>query len=182
MAITDYSQACGRNVTGNSRRVGLCPVGDITSITVVSGEITAITMTGAAEFANITADLDSVMRGEEGAGKEGNISYAHTLDLTFKKASKSLNALRNELVSSSGCGIISFVEDNNGVGWVQGYNETELLQRPLSVLTDSFSSGAAAGEEDTGKVTMQLGVTTGYIDLSIAAASLAAIKTAIGIV
>jgi hypothetical protein len=175
MAIVAYTKACEKNVGGNSA-VYVTEAANVSSITVVSGEITAVTMVTGKTFQQIQADLDSIVRTEEGAGTRNNIAYTHKVEMVFSKPSKELNTLRDSLAAASACGILVIVTDGNGESWLVGYNETDLMNRPLYLLTDSGNSGKEPTEEGGQAVSVILQGTNGYLCLPFDATNAGTIK------
>lgn len=161
MAIAAYTKSCTKNVAGNSA-IYYVEVSDVTAITVTAGEISALTATTG--FKQAQADLDSIVRTEEGAGTGGNIAYTHRVEAKYSKPTAALNILRISLAEASACGILVIVTDGNGTSWLVGYNETDGFNRPLRLVQDAFNSGAAPTDEEQ-KTTIALEGVNGYVSL-----------------
>jgi len=165
MAIAAYTKACSKNVGGNSA-VYLTEAANLSSVTVVSGEITAaLSMSGTTTFKEVQADLDSVLHTQEGEGSQNNIAYTHRVEMRFAKPSVGLNTLRNALADASPCGVLAIVTDGNGRSWLVGYNETDGTNRALYLATDSLNSGQEPAEEDSQAITIALECQSGYLSL-----------------
>jgi len=164
MAIASYSKACSKNVGGNSA-VYLTEASNIASVTVTSGEISALTMDTGKTFQEVQADLDTVVHTQEGAGSQNNIAYTHRVEMRFGKPSTELNTLRDSLADASPCGILAIVSDGNGESWLVGYNATDGANRALYLATDSLNSGAEPAEEDSQAITVALECQSGYLSL-----------------
>lgn len=160
MAIAVYTKSCSKNVAGNTA-LFLTDIANVVSVTVTSGEITAITMDTGDHFFEVDADQDSIVRTEEGTGNGNNISYVHKVAAKFAKPSKELNTLRNSLADGSPCGILAIVADGNGQAWLVGYSVAEGFKRPLRLMKDSLNSGGSPADEGQG-VDVELESTNGY--------------------
>lgn len=157
MPISEYIKTCAKNVPGNRLTVYLKEISKANSITVVSGEITALTLGATAKFQRVQADIDSVNFTNEGAG-QSNYNETQTLEMVFGKKSTGLLTLKDSLADSVACGIMAIRVDNNGQAWLSGWNEATKggKERPYNRLEANFSSGAAPTDEDGAKMTMRL--------------------------
>jgi len=164
MAIGTYTRSCNKNVAGNSN-VFLTEAANLSSVTVTSGEISAITMASGQTFQQVQANIDGVIRTEEGAGSRNNISYTHQVEMFFNRPSTELSALRDSLTAASSCGVLAIVQDANGECWLSGYNEIDGTDRALYVQQDNLNSGQESGEEDSQNVDIILECVSGYIDI-----------------
>ena len=162
MAIAVYTKVCEKNVSGNAR-VFVAEMSGITSITVTSGEITAITATTA--FKESQADIDSLIRTEVATGTRSNISYLHRVEMKFAGPDLALNTFRNSLADASPCGMAAIVQDSNGECWLVGWNDTDTTSRGLFLVQDDTNSGALPSDEDAQNVTIALETLSGYLDL-----------------
>ena len=174
MAIAVYTKACSKNVAGNTF-IAVCEVGNMTSFTVAGGEITAVTPNAALRFMKADATIDTIIRSEEGTGNGNNIAYEHKIELKTTKPSLALNTWRQALADGSPCGLLAVVADGNGQCWLTGYSVSEGFKRPLRLTKDSFTSGGAPGDAEGQQITIELGCTTGYVDLPFNAALSAAV-------
>jgi hypothetical protein len=154
-AIAVYTKACEKNVAGNSA-VYLVEAANIDTITVTSGEVSAVTMDSGKTFMKVGADLDGIKRTEVGAGNASNIAYTHRVEMFFAKPSTALNVLRDALSAASPCGILAIVTDANGNSWLVGYNATDLANRPLRLVQDEIDSGNSPTDEDTQRAVISL--------------------------
>jgi len=164
MSIGTFTRSCNKNVAGNLA-VLLTEAANIDSVTVSGGEVTAISMVGSATFKQVQANIDGVIRTEEGAGLRNNISYTHQVEMFFSHPSAELNALRDSLTAASSCGIVALVVDGNGKTWLSGYNETDGTDKALYVQQDNLNSGQESNEEDVQEVDIILESDSGYQDL-----------------
>jgi len=163
-AIVVYTKVCAKNVSGNSA-IYWCEIGNITSFTITTGEISAVTVATGKKFFKATAEIDTIIRTEEGVGTPSNISYKHRVECKFNKPSTALNTLRNSLADASPCGIYAIVTDGNGTSWLVGYNATDTNKRPLRLVTDSVNSGAAPADAEGNRLTIALETDSGYVCL-----------------
>lgn len=164
MAIAVYTKSCTKNVGGNTF-LAFAEVASMTSFTVTSGEITAVTPNSTYRFHKQDATIDTIKRTEEGAGNANNIAYKHRIEAQFTKPSKELNTMRAGVADATPCGILTIVADGNGKCWLTGYSVAEGFKRPLRLVEDKFDSGAAPGDENSQAVTLALECTTGYVDI-----------------
>lgn len=164
MAIAAYSKACEKNVGGNSA-VFVVEASLVDTVTVTTGEISALTMTSTNEFQQVQADLDSVVHTQEGAGSQNNMAYTHRVEMRFSKPSTELNTLRNSLADASPCGILAIVQDGNGECWLVGWSENDGIARALFLATDSLNSGATPTDENSQAITVALQCVNGYLSL-----------------
>lgn len=153
MTIAVFNKSCSKNVSGNSR-IFIAEVTNVTAITVTSGEITSIT--GDDAFKEIEVDLDTILRIEEKIAGKLNYGIDVTVDMKLAHPNADLNTLRDSLVAASPCGMLAIVKDGNGTYWLVGYNELDLVTRPLYLAQDNFTSGAELIDPEGNKVSLQL--------------------------
>lgn len=177
-AIAVFQRTCAKNVGGNAT-IFWTEMASMTSFTVTTGEVSAVTPNGAARFMEAQGDIDSIVRKETGEGVGNNIKYIHRVEVKFQKPSKDLNTLRNSLADASPCGILAIVQDNNGKCWLVGWNQTDLKLRGLRLKQDVIESGAKPSDE-ANQCTIALETETGYVALPFDSTLTAAIlgKTA----
>lgn len=147
MAIVKYAYTCSKNSTGN-KFLAFTEVANITSITVTSGEVSAVTMSGVTLFQQIGFELDTLERKEISAVAKNQVAYEKTIDVTIAKPSKTNNTLIDALADAIACGVVAIVGDNNGVYWLVGWTATDGDQRPLNMMGTNLESGKAMGEAD----------------------------------
>ena len=174
MAIAVYARSCAKNVAGNTA-VFLGEAPNISSITVTSGEVAAITMDSGKTFMKIGADLDGISRTEVGVGTINNMSYVHRIEMLFAKPATALNVLRDSLTAASPCGILGIVQDANGESWLVGYNETDEAERPMRLVDDNVNSGSAPDDAEGQRASINLECKNGYVALPFDATEKAAI-------
>lgn len=131
--LTDINTECGASM-GGVRIATVRNRADVASITVVDGEVTAITLdANAAEDATVLAFRDQTCQ----LSSEGTIDdvqgvhfYTHTLAFRFPRMSASKRMSIHALTHAE---TIAVVKDNNGVYWLVG-NEAPcvLLPSPLA--------------------------------------------------
>lgn len=163
-AIAAFSRTCGKNVTGNSA-VYFTEKDNVATVTVTTGEVSAVTMESGKTFHQADVDLDTLIRTQEGEGTGNNVKYTHRIEMKFSNLDVNLNTFRDAIVEASACGIIAIVTDGNGTSWMVGFNESDQFARPLRLVQDSDTSGAEPGEEDAGLSTIALECMSGYLDL-----------------
>lgn len=146
MAIAVYPKTCASNVPGN-QSIFYDEVGSITSVTISSGEVTAVTM-ATGTFSEFDADIDSVKMTMEGNGGS-SFFQNNKVEARFSKLTKELVTAKQSLVDAVTCGAVVIVLDGNGQAWLMGWNATELGTRPLKKITANFDSGMKPSDEDT---------------------------------
>jgi len=147
MAIAVYAKTCAANTPGNSTLL-FTEAENITSITIVSQEVTVVTMSGVTKFHQFDADTDSVKATYEGSGGS-SFFQNNKIEARFSKLSKELIAAKQTLVDAVTCGMVAVVLDGNGQSWLVGWSTLELGRRPLNKITANFDSGTKPSDEDT---------------------------------
>jgi len=159
MAIAVYTKVCTKNTPGN-QSIFYDEVGNITSVTIAGGEVTAVTM-ASGTFSEFDADIDSIKLTMEGTGGS-SFFQSNKIEARFSKLTKELVIAKQSLVDAVGCGAVAIVLDGNSQAWIVGWNATELGDRPLNKITANFDSGMKPSDEDTGAYTITLEGETGY--------------------
>ena len=163
MAIAKYSKVCSANTPGNSK-IFFAEVASITSITLTSGEISTVTMSGSNKFFQFQADADTIQFTQEGVAKQ---SASETFKLTakFSKKTKELIAAKQSLVDAVVCGVIVIRQDANGQCFLSGWNDVDKGGRPYTGITVNFDSGTVPTDEGMNAYTITLDGTNGYDEL-----------------
>lgn len=159
MAIAVYAKVCTKNTPGN-QSIFYDEVGSITSVTIASGEVTAVTM-GTGTFSEFDADIDSIKLTMEGSGGSSYFQ-SNKVEARFSKLTKALVTAKQSLVDAINCGAVAIIVDNNSQAFLVGWNASELGTRPLNKITANFDSGMKPSDEDTGAYTITLEGETGY--------------------
>lgn len=167
MVLAVYSKTCSKNVSGNSR-IFIAEIANISVITVTAGEITAIT--ASSSFMEIEADVDSIIRTEEPITGKLNRTMDISVDMKLSRPTAAVNTLRNSLADASPCGMAALVRDGNGTWWLVGYNEEDLLTRPLYLSEDGMTSGAELVDLEGNKVSAKLSRSMAEPSLPLSAA------------
>ena len=154
MAIAKYSKTCGKNVPGNSR-LFFVEAGNISSITVTSNEISAVTMSDTAKFREFGADIDSIKFTIEGTGS-ASYSEVQKLEAKFSKKTTALITAKNSLLDAVACGVAIIRVDNNGSAWLSGYTVKDKNRRAYNKITTNFDTGAKPSDEGTAAYTITL--------------------------
>ena len=164
MAFTSFLKSCVRNTPGNQYQVYMCPVASITSITLTSGEVSAVTMNSTAKFQRVQGKLDTVQFTSEGS--VGNtLSIAQSLKLRFDKMTNALNKWfydTDGIADSIVCGMVAIHVDGNGQGWISGISPAavEGTLRPYQSATINFDSGTAPSDADSAQPELTLSRTS----------------------
>ncbi len=154
MAIAKYSKTCGKNVPGNSR-LFFVEAANISSITVTSNEISAVTMSDTAKFREFGADIDSIKFTIEGTGS-ASYSEVQKLEAKFSKKTTALITAKNSLLDAVACGVAIIRVDNNGNAWLSGYTVKDKNRRAYNKITTNFDTGAKPSDEGTAAYTITL--------------------------
>ena len=168
MSIANYTKACSKNVSGNQPSLYVAEVPNVSSVTVATGEVTAIAMLTTTYFRKVECDLDSLKRIFEGTGNRNNVMYTHGVEGRLAKASKEMNTLLDSFADASPCGMIAVMEDSNGTQWLIGYNTVDELARPLFLAQDNFDSGESPEDEEGNNNFFRLETKSGYRQLPLA--------------
>lgn len=151
MPFTSYLKTCVRNTPGNQYQVFLAPVASITSITLTTGAVSAVTMTGGALFQRAQGKLDTVQYTSEGT--MGNtLSIAQSLKLGFDKMTAALNNWvfgADGIADSVVCGMVAIHVDGNGQAWISGISPAAIegALRPYQSAVFNFDSGSAPTDD-----------------------------------
>ena len=154
MAIAKYSKTCGKNVPGNSR-LFFVEAGNISSITVTSNEISAVTMSDTTKFREFGADIDSIKFTIEGTGS-ASYSEVQKLEAKFSKKTTALITAKNSLLDAVACGVAIIRVDNNANAWLSGYTFKDKNRRAYNKITTNFDTGAKPSDEGTAAYTITL--------------------------
>ena len=154
MAIAKYSKTCGKNVPGNSR-LFFVEAANISSITVTSNEISAVTMANTAKFREFGADIDSIKFTIEGTGS-ASYSEVQKLEAKFSKKTTALITAKNSLLDAVACGVAIIRVDNNANAWLSGYTFKDKNRRAYNKITTNFDTGAKPSDEGTAAYTITL--------------------------
>ena len=154
MAIAKYSKTCGKNVPGNSR-LFFVEAGNISSITLTSNEISAVTMSDSTKFREFGADIDSIKFTIEGTGS-ASYSEVQKLEAKFSKKTTALITAKNSLLDAVACGVAIIRVDNNGKAWLSGYTVNDKNRRAYNKITTNFDTGAKPSDEGTAAYTITL--------------------------
>jgi len=154
MAIAKYSKTCGKNVPGNSR-LFFVEAANISSITVTSNEISAVTMANTTKFREFGADIDSIKFTIEGTGS-ASYSEVQKLEAKFSKKTTALITAKNSLLDAVACGVAIIRVDNNANAWLSGYTFKDKNRRAYNKITTNFDTGAKPSDEGTAAYTITL--------------------------
>ena len=154
MAIAKYSKTCGKNVPGTSR-LFFVEAANISSITVTSNEISAITMSDTTKFREFGADIDSIKFTIEGTGS-ASYSEVQKLEAKFSKKTTALITAKNSLLDAVACGVAIIRVDNNANAWLSGYTFKDKNRRAFNKITTNFDTGAKPSDEGTAAYTITL--------------------------
>jgi len=130
----------------------MCPIASITSITLTSDEVSAVTMASTNKFQRVQGHLDKI-RMAKVANATNNFSETHTLTMRFNKFTTALSTWfygTDGIVNQVVCGMVAIRVDGNGQAWISGISPAavEGTLRPYQKATINFDSGEAPTEED----------------------------------
>ena len=155
MALDAYIKTCAKNVSGNLNKVYIAKASSLTTLTLTSGEISAITM--AVAFQKYEADIDSVQFKMEGQGSS-NYFTTQTLSMKFAKKTKDLVLAIDNLAIDLPCGLVAIHVDSNGTAWLTGYDAgaVDPAARPINKMKVTYDSGLKPGDDAGNQVTLEL--------------------------
>jgi len=145
MAFGSFLKTCVKNTPGNQYQAYLAPVASVTSITLTSGEVSAVTMNSTAKFQRVQGKLDKVKMVR--AGKAGtNFVDTHTFTMMFDKMTSALSTWlygTDGIADQATCGIIAIRVDNNGQAWISGIGPAAIdgALRPYQQVDINYDSG-----------------------------------------
>ena len=154
MALTKYSKVCSKNTPGNSK-LFFAHIADIQSITVTSGQISAITMVTGKKFVEFGAEIDTIQLTQEGKGKFAYFD-SKKLIAKFAKKTPTLVSAKNELADAVVCGVVVIRVDNNGQAWLSGWDANNYGKRPYNQIDVTYDSGTKISDEEGNVMTITL--------------------------
>jgi len=113
VVLSKYTLTCARNITGN-KQLFIAAAADVTSATVTSSEISAVTAT-AASFVNVGFEQDSYNFTQVAAAQKNQMSYEKTHTFRLGKAQKENNTFIDLLSDNLACGFLVIRGDNNAI-------------------------------------------------------------------
>lgn len=160
MSISAYTKTCASHTPGNKQLI-LIAGADVTSVTLESGEVTAMVQDGANKAVIIPFDSDGLVRMEEQTATKGGLLYVvQKLEFHLSKSSKALGDLIKSIADASPCGILAIVTDNNNSRWLLGSDIQSATaagkDKGLYMESGNFTSGSAMDDEDGDKFVITL--------------------------
>lgn len=153
MALGSFLKTCVKNTPGNQYQLYMCPVASITSITLTSGEVSAVTMNSTAKFQRVQGRLDKVKMVRAGTAGS-NFVETQTLSASFDKFTSALSTWfydpTDGIAAQATCGLVAIRVDNNGQAWISGIGPAAIdgALRPYQKATINFDSGSAPTDTD----------------------------------
>jgi len=175
MAIANYTRTCAKNTPGNTS-LFFTEKDNITSVTVTSGEISAVTMGTGLTFHEVQVRKHTIRRKQEETGNDGNISIKHTLECVFIGLGKDLITLKTAIYNALACGLVAVIKDANDQSWLSGWNDTTYGVDAYSTINATEDSGVKASDDEMGTYTLIIEAESGYNDLPFDTTQNAAIK------
>lgn len=119
--LAGIAQDCSKNM-GGIKSVYIANAADVSSVTVTSGVVTAITMASSKKFYKYAfAPFTSSFTSNWNVSPENGTKYVETdLTMVFNKMDATK---RLEIVALAQTEMVVIVEDNNGTMWYLGYDE-----------------------------------------------------------
>ena len=179
LSIVSFTRAATKTVAGNYDRLFGVPAADIATVTYTDNKVSAITMASGKKFANLQADLDSVVYNGSGEGGRGYFSE-QTLIAKFSQKNLAMETLISELLKGAIAGLAFIRVDSNGIGWLSGVAPAaaELRNRPYLMAKDEFTSGEnIEAVEDGNRLTLTFTRKSGTREYQLADALTALILT-----
>jgi hypothetical protein len=143
MALAKYTKTCAKNTPGISW-LAIAEKSNVTSITLTSGEVSAVT--GSLCFKPVTMEVDS---GNYKESASGGVSIAYKQEISFQlgKPVTAMMTFLSALADAIPCGVYAIIKDNNGAYWLTGYNSgDEKARRGLNELKQDRDSGKKPSE------------------------------------
>lgn len=168
MALANYARTCGRNVPGNLDKVYFIRADYIDTVTLTSGEVSAITTktvnSSPEEFKQYQTEVDGVQFTSEGGGKT-NYAETQNLVLMFSKKDAGLITAKESLIEGVTCGLVAIRVDSNGEAFLSGYSAVEGTGRPYNQIACNFDSGRLPTDEEGQMYTITLTRISGYDEI-----------------
>jgi len=157
MSLTKFINPCGKNVPGNDHLLFLVKGADITSVTEVADEISAVTMVSTKKFIRVEADIKSVQYTAEGTFKTTG-GETQNLAFKFSKPTKATEAFLNTLKDGVACGLVAIYVDGNRIPKAFGISGVakEGKANMIHELSTNYDSGLIASDEGTQAYTITL--------------------------
>lgn len=159
MALTqNLTQSCSAGKAAGIQTLYLIDKDDFTSATLASGSTSdydTITLTSAKHFWTFEFEQDQAEFSESVEVERDSVKVTHSIEIFLPGVNASNRNAIQEIISSTPCGMIAVVKDNNGVNWLVGYTESQGKNRPVKLLTDETTTAKALGEANGSTVTLQ---------------------------
>lgn len=136
------------SVIGGIKRVLLANKADVTTVTVTSNQVTAITMAASAKFKEYAFRRNTGSLTSEYQVSEDNDSKFVQTDLVMV-FSKMETVKRIEVVALAQADLVAIVEDANGKYWFLGFDE------PVYLVTGNQLTGTARADLNGYNVTLR---------------------------
>lgn len=142
--LTNIPENCETS-SGGIQMVGIADLSDLTDVTVVAGEVTAITMETTTQFHkfNFTKNSSQFSEPMSVDVTTGSTFYTHTLNLQIARREISK---RNSisLLAAGQRELVAIVKDINNLYWLVGYSED--FEEGIQLTGDDGGSGTAKGD------------------------------------
>ena len=145
--LAGIARDCSKNM-GGIKTVYIANSADVSSVTVTSGVVTAITMAASAKFYKyVFVPGTSSMTSNWQVNAENGTKYVETdVQLVFNRMD---STKRLEIVALAQTDMVVVVEDNNGTMWYLGYDEGVQLNG------GDGQTGTARGDRNGYSVTLR---------------------------
>ena len=145
--LSGIAKDCGSNL-GGIKRVLLANYADVTTITVTSDQVSAITMATGKKFKEyLFRPGTGSMSSNYQVNAENGVAYVQTdLVMVFNRME---TAKRVEIVALAQADLYAIVEDMNGKFWLLGHDE------PIALSAGDGLSGTARTDRNGYSVTLQ---------------------------
>lgn len=157
MAVTVFNRTCTANKSG-CINFWLANVANTGTPTVSSGEITALT--GSGTYKRIQPDIDELDVTEDIENTPNGSKVTIKVTMKFTNLTTTLAVFRQMLLDDSACGLVGIYCDSNGKAWLLGWNESDLTNRPLRLISDAKKTGKAPGEDGNNVVVVLQAIMT----------------------
>jgi hypothetical protein len=160
MSISVYTKTCAKNVSGITK-VLWTEIGNIATVTIGTGEVTAITMDTGKKFQEHNCEIDSVELKMD--GEASTVAFqTNSIEMGFAKLSTAMLAMKTALIDGAACGLAGIAKDGNGQWYLVGYNDTEKADRPLNNVKHNFTSGKKPDDKAGNMFTITVSGISGY--------------------
>tara|TARA_R110002020_G_scaffold287788_1_gene503235 strand:- start:2565 stop:3095 length:531 start_codon:yes stop_codon:yes gene_type:complete len=135
-----FARTCTQ-IAGGLAALWVIAVEDIDTVTVVAGEITALTLVATKVWTKLSFEPDTAYRINDMQNEGGALPVAHEIGIIKNGITLADTLAIKEMSRQSSCGLAAVAKDMSGLRWLEGYSELLGFDRGLSLKQAKFDSG-----------------------------------------